>query len=188
MTLDQLRIFVAVAERQHLTQAAAGLALTPSAVSSAIKALEERYETPLFHRVGRRIELSDAGRIFLQEARRALASARAAEATLAELGALRRGTLTIHASQTISSYWLPPLLVRFRLAHPGIELELVINNTQHVAEAVLQGSADVLAAVVEACRRGPFAARVDEIMDQDAGPEAMTARRPGELFSVLPTA
>lgn len=64
----------------------------------------------------------------------------------------------------------------------------VRNRRDGTVEAVLQGSADVLAAVVEACRRGPFAARVDEIMDQDAGPEAMTARRPGELFSVLPTA
>jgi len=143
MTLDQLRIFVEVAERQHLTQAASVLALTPSAVSSAIKALEERYGTPLFHRVGRRIETSPAGRIFLDEARRTLASARAAEATLAELGALQRGSLVIHASQTISSYWLPPLLVRFRQAHPAIALELVIANTDHVAQAVLQGTADL---------------------------------------------
>ena len=65
MTLDQLRIFVEVAERQHLTQAAAALALTPSAVSSSIKALEERYGTALFDRVGRRIETNEAGRIFL---------------------------------------------------------------------------------------------------------------------------
>lgn len=89
MTLDQLRIFVEVAERQHLTQAAAVLFLTPSAVSTSIKSLEERYGTALFHRVGRRIEISDAGRIFLVEARRALASAQAAEAVLqggADLG------------------------------------------------------------------------------------------------------
>lgn len=143
MTLDQLRIFVEVAERQHLTQAAAALALTPSAVSSAVKALEERYGTPLFHRVGRRIETSEAGRIFLQEARRTLASARAAEVTLAELGTLKRGALAIRASQTISSYWLPPLLVRFRQAHPAIGLDLAIDNTDNVAKAVLEGSADL---------------------------------------------
>jgi len=143
MTLDQLRIFVEVAERQHLTQAAAALALTPSAVSSSIKALEERYGTALFDRVGRRIETNEAGRIFLAEARRTLASARAAELTLAELGSLQRGSLAIHASQTIASYWLPALLVRFRQAYPAIDLRLEVDNTENVAQAVLQGMADL---------------------------------------------
>jgi DNA-binding transcriptional LysR family regulator len=143
MTLDQLRIFVEVAERQHLTQAAGVLALTPSAVSAAIKTLEERYGTPLFNRVGRGLELSEAGRLFLDEARRTLASARAAELTLAELGGLKRGTLRIHASQTIASYWLPPLLVRFRQAYPGIALQVAVGNTQAVAQAVAQGGADL---------------------------------------------
>lgn len=143
MTLEQLRIFVEVATREHLTQAAAALSLTPSAVSAAIKTLEARYGIPLFHRVGRRIELSDAGRLFLVEARRTLASARAAEATLAELGGLQRGALAIHASHTIASYWLPPLLVRFRQAHPAIDLHVAVGNTQAVAQAVLQGGADL---------------------------------------------
>jgi DNA-binding transcriptional LysR family regulator len=143
MTLDQLRIFVEVAERQHLTQAASALCLTPSAVSAAIKSLEDRYDLALFHRVGRRIELSDAGRIFLDEAKRTLASVRTAETTLAELGGLGRGALTLHASQTISSYWLPPLLVRFRQAYPAIELKMEIGNTEQVSQAVLLGAADL---------------------------------------------
>jgi DNA-binding transcriptional LysR family regulator len=143
MTLDQLKIFVEVAERQHLTQAASALHLTPSAVSAAIKALEERYDLLLFHRVGRRIELSDAGRIFLDEAKRTLASVRTLDATLAELGGLGRGSLHIHASQTISSYWLPPLLVRFRQAYPAIELKMEIGNTEQVSQAVLLGTADL---------------------------------------------
>lgn len=143
MTLEQLRIFVEVAQRQHLTHAAAALHLTPSAVSASIKALEDRYGTALFHRIGRRIETSEAGRIFLDEARRTLASARAAEATLSELGELRRGSLSIHASQTIASYWLPALLVRFRQAYPAIDLRLEVDNTESVARAVLQGVADL---------------------------------------------
>jgi DNA-binding transcriptional LysR family regulator len=143
MTLEQLRIFVEVAERQHLTQAASVLALTPSAVSASIKTLEERYGTALFNRVGRRIELSEAGRIFLVEARATLASARAAEATLAELGTLQRGSLLIHASQTIASYWLPGLLVRFHRAYPAIELRMEVGNTESVAQAVMLGAADL---------------------------------------------
>ncbi|SFA75783.1 DNA-binding transcriptional regulator, LysR family [Collimonas sp. OK607] len=143
MTLEQLRIFVEVAEREHLTQAATALSLTPSAVSASIRMLENRYGTPLFNRVGRRIETSAAGRIFLTEARATLASARAAELTLAELGGLTRGTVSIQASQTIASYWLPALLVRFRQTYPQIELNLTVGNTQQVAHAVVEGAADL---------------------------------------------
>ena len=143
MTLDQLRIFVAVAERQHLTQAADALALTPSAVSAAIRGLEERYGTRLFDRVGRGIEVNAAGRIFLDEARATLARAAGAERVLVELAGLARGALAIQASQTIASYWLPPLLVRFRETHPQIDVRLDVGNTQSVADAVREGQADL---------------------------------------------
>jgi len=143
MTLEQLRIFVAVAERQHLTQAADVLALTPSAVSASIRALEERYGTPLFDRVGRRIETNAAGRLFLVEARATLASAAAAERALAELADGERGTLRVQASQTIASYWLPPLLVAFRARHPRIDIELEAGNSHSVARAVLEGEAEL---------------------------------------------
>ncbi|MDY7577996.1 LysR family transcriptional regulator [Herbaspirillum sp. RTI4] len=143
MTLEQLRIFVEVAERGHLTQAASALALTPSAVSSSIRVLESRYSTPLFNRVGRRIEISEAGRIFLTEARATLASARTAELVLSELSGLRSGSLSIQASQTIASYWLPSLLVDFHQRYPQIALSLTIGNTQQVAQAVTDGAADL---------------------------------------------
>lgn len=143
ITLDQLRVFVAVADREHLTRAASALAMTPSAISSSIRQLEERHGTSLFNRVGRGIELSEAGRIFLPEARLTLASARATETTLAELGSGRRGSLTIQASQTIASYWLPAMLVRFHQAYPLVDIHLEVGNTQSVARAVIAGAAEV---------------------------------------------
>ena len=79
MTLDQLRIFVAVAERQHVTAAAQSLNLAQSAASSAIAALETRHNIKLFHRVGRGIALTEAGALFLTEAKAVLARADAAE-------------------------------------------------------------------------------------------------------------
>src|ERR671927_485870 len=94
MTLEQLRVFVAVAERQHVTRAAEALNLTQSAVSWAIGALEGRDETNLFNRVGRGIELTDAGRLFLTEANAILARVQAAELALAELRGLKSGTLS----------------------------------------------------------------------------------------------
>jgi DNA-binding transcriptional LysR family regulator len=143
MTLDQLRIFIAVAEREHLTRAAGALNLTPSAVSAAIHALEARYGVHLFNRIGRRIELSPTGRRFLVEAKATQRSAGLAVLALTELGGLQRGTLTIQASQTIASYWLPPFLVGFKAAHPAIGVALREGNSADVATAILDGTADL---------------------------------------------
>ena len=143
MTLEQLRVFIAVAEREHMTRAADALGLTQSAASAAVAALEGAYSTPLFHRIGRGIELTDAGRLFLDEARAVVARASAAELALAELGGLKRGLLTLGASQTIASYWLPQRLVAFRRAYPGIEIRLAIGNTAEVAKGVAAGDAEI---------------------------------------------
>jgi DNA-binding transcriptional LysR family regulator len=143
MTLEQLRIFVAVAERQHVTQAARALNLAQSAASHAIAALEARHDTRLFDRIGRRIELTEAGRAFLAEARTILAQVEHAELALSEFGNLERGTLTVQASQTIASYWLPRHLVAFRQAHPRIDIRLAIGNTAQVAEAIETGAAEL---------------------------------------------
>lgn len=143
MTFEQLAIFVAVAEREHLTRAAQAIRLTPSAVSAQIRNLEAFYGVELFHRVGRRIELTETGRVFLNEARTTLARVRAAELMLSELGGLQRGQLTLFASQTIASYWLPPVMMRYHEAYPGIELNLTIGNTRTVADAVIAGEAEL---------------------------------------------
>ena len=143
MTLEQLRIFVAVAERQHVTRAAEALNLAQSAASAAIASLEGRHGAKLFSRVGRGIELTEAGRTFLDEARAVLARAEMAELRLADLAGLRRGRLLVRASQTVASYWLPRRLVDFRRAHPGIEIRLAVGNTAEVAAAVLAGTAEL---------------------------------------------
>jgi DNA-binding transcriptional LysR family regulator len=143
MTLEQLRIFIAVAERQHVTQAASQLNLTQSATSAAIAALETRYGIKLFDRVGRGIVLTQAGREFLDEARGVVARAKAAAQVLNDLAGLKRGLLNVAASQTVANYWLPPRVEAFRKAHAGIDLHIMIANTEQVAEAVHRGDADL---------------------------------------------
>lgn len=143
MTLEQLRIFVAVAEREHMTRAAEALGITQSAASAAIAALEGRHDVPLFHRVGRGIALTWAGHMFLEEARAVLGRAAIAERTLAEYHGLQRGTLRLVASQTIASYWLPVRLAQFRHRHPAICVELAIDNSEGAAARVLDGRAEL---------------------------------------------
>ena len=143
MTLEQLRIFVAVAERQHMTQAARALNLAQSAASHAIASLEARHNAKLFDRIGRRIALTEAGGVLLAEARSILAQVDRAELTLSEFGNLERGALTVQASQTIASYWLPRHLVAFHRAHPRLAIRLTIGNSAQVAEAVETGAAEL---------------------------------------------
>jgi DNA-binding transcriptional LysR family regulator len=126
-----------------VTQAARAINITQSAASAAIAALESRYGVKLFDRVGRRIELTKTGATFLIEARAVLMRAAAAERTLEDLAGVKRGSLTIYASQTITNYWLPPIAARFRKRYPGVELHVAAGNTQQVAAATREGLADL---------------------------------------------
>lgn len=143
MTLDQLRIFVAVATCEHMTRAARIVGLTQPAVSAAISNLEERYGVRLFHRVGRGIEITEHGRALLDEARAILDRVASTELMMKELGGLRRGSLRLAASQTIGGYWLPPVLEAFRRQYPGILVELEIVNSGRVADDVRSGRAEL---------------------------------------------
>src|ERR1700733_2569791 len=143
MTLEQLRIFVTVAEKQHVTQAARELNLTQSATSAAVAALEERYNIKLFDRVGRGVVLTHTGRTFLSEARAVLARARGAEQALRDMAGLKGAKLVVAASQTVANYWLPPRLQAFQAAHPGVDVSVRIANTERVAADVRESVADI---------------------------------------------
>jgi DNA-binding transcriptional LysR family regulator len=164
MTFEQLRVFVAVAERLHVTQAASALNMTQSAASAAVQALETGIGTKLFNRVGRHIELTEAGRVFLPVARAVLKRLAQAEQTLAELDGLEHGRLALWASQTISGYFLPRFIASFHEARPNIELSLVIDNTAGVARAVAAGDADI--GFVEGDVEDPLLVRIDVGADQ----------------------
>ncbi|GBQ30776.1 LysR family transcriptional regulator [Gluconacetobacter sacchari DSM 12717] len=172
MTLEQLRIFLAVAEREHMTAGARALNITQSAASAAIAALEDRHAVRLFHRVGRGITLTEAGRLFLAEARAVLARATAAETALDDLGALRRGILRVVASQTIAAYWLPPLLAGFHRRYPALSIALTIRNTEQAATHVRDGEAEI--GIIEGEIDDPALARwpigEDRLLLVQAGP------------------
>ncbi|GGF48148.1 LysR family transcriptional regulator [Azorhizobium oxalatiphilum] len=143
MTLDQLRVFVAVAGHLHMTRAAEALHMTQSAVSASVAALEQSCGQRLFDRVGRHIELTAAGRLMLGEAQAILKRVGQARDALADLAGLARGTLALQASQTIANYWLAPRMHAFQCHYPNIRLELGIGNTTQVAAAVRDGIADL---------------------------------------------
>jgi DNA-binding transcriptional LysR family regulator len=143
MTLEQLRIFLAVAQELNMTRASERVHLTQPAISAAIAALEDRHATQLFDRVGRRLELTEAGRLLLPEAQAILGRVGDAQRLLTELADLDRGEVRIAASQTVATYWLPPRMARFVTVAPKIQLHLYVGNTAQAAAQVATGEADI---------------------------------------------
>ena len=143
MTLDQLKIFIAVAEREHLTQAADAVGLAPPSVSAAVASLEREFGTKLFHRVGRSIAATEGGKLLLDEARDLVSRAEAVKLAMREFTGLARGRLVIKASQTIANHFLPPRLVDFHQAYPGVALVVSVGNSTEVVDAIIRGDIEL---------------------------------------------
>jgi DNA-binding transcriptional LysR family regulator len=143
MKLDALRVFLRVADYEHVTRAAEDLALTQPAVSRTIHSLEQEIGLPLFERQGRRIALTAAGRIVQTYARRIMALEQELEESLAALRDVEAGEVVISASKTTGVYLLPPMITRFRTLHPHIALSLSIDNSHQVTEQILTWQADI---------------------------------------------
>jgi DNA-binding transcriptional LysR family regulator len=143
MTLEQLRIFLAVVENLHFTRAAEELYITQPAVSAAIQSLEREYSVKLFHRVGRRIEVTDAGRLLKLEAQKILEQVALTERGLRELNDLKRGELRLGSSLTIGNYWLPDKISEFQAKYPGISVQCTLANAGEICEGTASGLFDL---------------------------------------------
>ncbi|MBD2249982.1 LysR substrate-binding domain-containing protein [Nostoc parmelioides] len=143
MTLEQLRIFLAVAEMLHFTRAAEALYITQPAVSAAIQSLETEYGVRLFHRIGRHIEITDAGKLLQGEAQKILDHVQLTERGLKELNNLQRGELKIGASLTVGNYWLPEKISQFKQLYPGIFINCQLGNAEEICEGTAVGMYDL---------------------------------------------
>ena len=144
MTLTQLEIFSLVAELQGFTSAAHRLSISQSAVSHAIKSLEQELGVELFRRHQSRVELSDIGQQLLLRARAMLGLANTLQQEAADARGMKTGTLRIGSfGPTASIRLLPAILQRFRLEHPGIEVHVDEGPDQQVLQWLEERRIDV---------------------------------------------
>ena len=122
-SFHELQAFVASAESGSATQAATTLGLTQSAVSRSINTLEARLGVKLFHRVRRRLVLSDAGRALLRDASRLLADLDQTALTVMSFGG-HRDVLRLAALPTFGAVWLMPRLARFAEVAPEVTFDM----------------------------------------------------------------
>lgn len=120
--LQGLRAFEATARRASVRDAAEELRITPSAVSHRLRALETGLGVKLFHRLNRRLVLTDAGTVYLSRIAPAFDALRAATAEIAARGSA--DSLAITAPPSFAEIWLLPRLGRFLAAHPDIDLRI----------------------------------------------------------------
>ncbi|HEJ4426179.1 TPA: LysR family transcriptional regulator [Pseudomonas aeruginosa] len=144
MELRHLRYFIAVAEELHFGRAAERLGISQPPLSQQIQALEEEIGARLFERTNRRVELTDAGRLFLDESRQVLAQVDKAvllarRAHLGELGELKNG-FTSSAPFTST---IPSSIHAFRKAYPDVHLDLQEMSSRQVLKALLEESLQV---------------------------------------------
>ena len=142
-SLDQVRIFRAIAQHGSFKRAAESLYISQPAVSLQVQNLEAALGLPLFDRSGRKAELTEAGRIFLEYAHRILSLCDESRRAITDLQELKGGTLVIGASQTTGTYLIPRLIGEFHRKYPEVGVQLHVLSTRRTAYGVAEGRLDM---------------------------------------------
>lgn len=153
-----------MADKLSFSAAAHELRLSQPSVSYQVKELERAVGMDLLDRLGKRVELTQAGRQLLAYVRRILNTIDEASIVLEELRGLERGTLKVGASTTVGIYVIPSQLGAFKKQHPGLAISLEIGNRGAVQERVLANELDL--AVVGPPLKHPDLAVIPWLFDE----------------------
>src|SRR5262252_6632900 len=153
MELRQLEHFLAVAEEGHFTRAASRCRMSQSALSASIRSLERELDSRLFVRTTRKVELTEAGRVLLAEARHTLAAAASARESVLAVRGLLRGSLRVGGIPTPGLLDQSALLARFRDQHPAVGIRYVRETSMALIPEIEVGRRDV--ALVSLPRQRP---------------------------------
>jgi LysR family transcriptional regulator, transcription activator of glutamate synthase operon len=143
MDVHHLRYFEAVARLGHVTRAAQELHIAQPSLSKQIQTLEGELGVALFNRVGRRIELTDAGALLLPYARRILRDVEAAQEALQQRADLHHGRVSIGAPPTVGTHLLPQALADWNARYNAIQLELHEAGAGELVELLAEGAVDL---------------------------------------------
>ncbi|MBN9660933.1 MAG: LysR family transcriptional regulator [Acidobacteria bacterium] len=142
MDLDQLHTFLEIVRLKSFSKAAQTCFRTQPAISAQIRQLEQELNTSLFERLGTRIQLTPAGRIFCDYAEQILDLRRRAQNSINELERVPRGELVIAANEATCIYVLPNVFSEYKKRFPNVQLLVDRSYGGHVTEAVLDNLAD----------------------------------------------
>ena len=141
MTLRHLYIFKTVTETNNFTKAAEKLYITQSAVSHAIRELEEYAQTALFDRLSKRVQLTRSGELLLEEILPVLAACESLDKRIK--GLEKQAPIHVVSSITIAIHWLPNILVGFRKQWPGVTVQVEVVSAANALETLKSKKADL---------------------------------------------
>lgn len=171
MELRQIKYFIEVAKREHVTEAANALHVAQSAVSRQIANLEKELGVDLFVREGRTVRLTPIGKVFLEHMKRAVNVLDGARQVVDEYVDPEKGTIHIGFSASLASYILPTAIYYFREQYPDVKFELNQGSYNELVEAVVKG--DINIAVL-----GPIPPEQDKIKSKVLFTENIVALLP----------
>lgn len=143
MDIRDLEVFLAMVRNLNFSHAGEEVHLSQPSVSIRIHHLEDELQTRLFEQMGKKIALTEAGRILEPYARRVLAALDDSRRAIGEYRGLEQGSLRIGASTTPGMYLVPSIIARFKHKHPKIAVRLGIKNTRQIEEGIISGEFDV---------------------------------------------
>ncbi len=143
MDLHQLRVFQAAVKNGGFTRAGEALHLSQSTVSQHISQLEHELGCSLFLRVGKRVVVSDAGKVLLQYTEKIFRDLKNAEMAVRELSAMKRGTVRLGVGPTTLTYRLPQVLADYKRRFPEIELIVLAGTTEFLLGAMQSENLDL---------------------------------------------
>ncbi|MEC9483422.1 MAG: LysR family transcriptional regulator [Halomonas sp.] len=143
MDTQSLQAFLAVADQGSFSLAADQLYLTQPAVSKRIASLEDQIGARLFDRIGRRVSLTEAGRVLLPRAREILVMVDDSRRALANLSGNIGGSLTMATSHHIGLHRLPPILKAYTQAHPEVRMDMRFLDSEQAYQGVLDGELEI---------------------------------------------
>ncbi len=142
INFELYKIFYHAARLQSFTRAAEKLYISQSAVSQAIKSLEEKTGSPLFYRQARSIKLTNEGELLFRYVEQAYNYIKTAESKLGEILDMSLGEIRIGASDTVCKYHLMPHIQEFIRQYPGIKIRLVNRTSSQILDILKNGLVD----------------------------------------------
>ncbi|WP_320668862.1 LysR family transcriptional regulator [Patulibacter defluvii] len=143
LRLEDLRWFVEVAEREHVSQAAAALHVSQPALSRSVARVEAWAGVPLLDRVGRGVRLNAQGQALVEHLRRAAAEVDAGRDRVRQAAGLDRGRLRLAFQHTLGTWLVPELLARYREHHPTVDVRLREDSRARLLDALADGELDL---------------------------------------------
>ena len=143
MELRQLEYFMAVCQELHFTRAAEKLNIAQPTLSQQIRSLEDEVGLPLFDRIGRKIALTEAGKIMLGHCQRVFHEIEQARLAIRDLDGLERGALSIGSLLTCTNYLLPPAIQKYKQLYSNVELSVFGLRAEEIEKELLENNLDL---------------------------------------------